>query len=433
MSATPRSTRTRRFAVTALAALTVISGAAACSKKNDDTSSGGNIRLVVDTFGDFGYDDLIKQYEADHKGITIELRKTAQLNDYRPKLVRYLATNKGAGDVVGLEEGILNEFKVNPNNWVDLKPLVGDKTGQYIDWKYQTGFTADGKLMGLPTDVGGLAVCYRRDLFQAAGLPVEREAVSALWPTWEQFIATGQTYKSKTGKALLDSVTTAFSAKLFQGGDPLFYDKDDNVVADKSPSVKAAWDLATQLADAGITAKAKTWSKEWEGGFKNGTFAVTFCPSWMQGIVKGNSGDGNSGKWDLANVPGGAGNWGGSWLSVPTQSKHPKEAAALAEYLTNAKSQVAAFKKAGPLPTNLQALQDPDFQGFTNPYFNNAPVGKIFGAGAQAIKPVYLGPKFQAIKEQAFEPAMQAYEAGTLGKDAAWTQATNDAKTKGAL
>jgi cellobiose transport system substrate-binding protein len=432
-AAARRANRRRgTLAVYALVALTVLGMSAACSKsKNSDKP--GTVHLVVDTFGDFGYDDLIKQYETDHKGITIELRKTAQLNDYRPKLVRYLATNKGAGDVVGLEEGILNEFKLNTNNWVDLKPLVGDKSGQYLDWKYQAGFTADGKLMGLPTDVGGLAVCYRRDLFQAAGMPVDREAVSALWPTWEKFIEAGQAYKSKTGKAMLDSVTTAFSAKLFQGGDPLFYDKDDNVVADTSPSVRAAFDLSTSLADAGITAKAKTWSAEWNAGFKNGTFAVTFCPSWMQGIVKANSGDENSGKWDVATVPGGAGNWGGSWLAVPTQSKHQAEAAKLAEFLTSAKSQVAAFKKAGPLPTNKTALADPDFVNFTNPYFNNAPVGKIFGAGAVAIKPVYLGPKFQAIKEQAFEPALQAYEAGQLSKDAAWTQATTDAKAKGAL
>jgi cellobiose transport system substrate-binding protein len=426
------TSRRRKLAAVALAvALTALGAVAACSKSKSEKP--GTVHLVVDTFGDFGYDDLVKQYEASHPGTTIELRKTAQLGDYRPKLVRYLATNKGAGDVVALEEGILNEFKINPNNWVDLKPIVGDKSGQYIDWKYQAGFTADGKLMGLPTDVGGLAVCYRRDLFQAAGLPTDRDQVSALWPNWDGFIQTGQKYRTATGKAMLDSVTTAFSAKLFQGGNPLFYDQSDNVVVDTSPSVKAAWDLATSMVDANITAKAKTWSDAWSAGFKNGTFAVTFCPSWMQGIVKGNSGDENSGKWDLASVPGGAGNWGGSWLSVPTQSKHPKEAAKLAEFLTSATSQVAAFKKAGPLPSNLEALKNPDFINYTNPYFNNAPVGKIFGEGALAIKPVYLGPKHQAIKEQAIEPALQAYEAGTLSKDKAWEQAVADAKTKGAL
>jgi cellobiose transport system substrate-binding protein len=40
-------------------------------------------------------------------------------------------------------------------------------------------------------------------------------------------------------------------------------------------------------------------------------------------------------------------------------------------------------------------------------------VGAIFGAGAKTLKPVTLGPKHQAVKERAFEPQLQAYEAGS--------------------
>ena len=116
---------------------------------------------------------------------------------------------------------------------------------------------------------------------------------------------------------MLDSVTTASSAIMFQAGGDLFYDAEDNIVADKSPAVKQAWDTSIKMVDANITAKTATWSPEWSAGFKQGTFAATFCPSWMLGIVEGNSGAENKGKWDVAGVPGGAGNWGGSWLAVP--------------------------------------------------------------------------------------------------------------------
>jgi len=386
MGVTPRR---RTFAVAALAAITAIGGLTACTKKSDEPSTPGEIKLVVDTFGEFGYDDLVKQYESSHPGIKIELRKTAQLGDYRPKLVRYLATNKGAGDVTALEEGIITEFKANAANWVDLS--------QYV------GFASD------------------------------RDAVSALWPTWDKFIEVGQQYRTKTGKGLLDTVTTAFSASLSQVGGDLFYDKDFNVVADTSPAVKQSWDLALKLADAKITAKTNTWSAEWQAVFQQGTFAATLCPSWMLGIIEQNSGAANKGKWDVAAVPGGGGNWGGSWLSVPTQSKHPKEAAELAAFLTNADSQVAAFKAKGPLPSNLKALDNADFQAYQNPYFNNAPVGKIFGEGAKTLKPVTIGPKHSSVKERAFEPALQAYEAGRLSAQAAWDQAIKDAKVQGAF
>jgi cellobiose transport system substrate-binding protein len=432
-----RKHRLRSVAAVALVALTALGAAAACSSKSP-TPGAKPDKLVVDTFGEFGYDDLVKAYEQ-QTGIKVELRKTAQLGDYRPKLVRYLATGQGAGDVVALEEGIINEFKINPANWVDLKPLVGDLSSQYLPWKYELGKGADGKLIGLPTDVGSLAVCYRRDLFQAAGLPADRDAVSALWPTWDKFIQTGVAYRQKTGKGMLDSVTTAASAIIFQVGGESFYDKDLNLyksdgktlVASTSPAVKTAWDTSVQMVQANITAKTATWSDEWSAGFKNGTFAATFCPSWMTGIVEGNSGPDNKGKWDVAAVPGGSGNWGGSWLSVPTQSKYPAEAAKLAAFLTNAQSQVAAFKLKGPLPTNLSALANPDFQSYKNAYFNDAPTGKIFGGSVVNIKPLVLGPKHGAVKEKALEPALQGLEKGTLTADAAWKQFLNDVPIQG--
>jgi len=429
--------RLRQVAAVALVAITALGAAAACSKKADDTSSKPD-KLIVDTFGEFGYDDLVKAYEQ-QTGIKVELRKTAQLGDYRPKLVRYLATGKGAGDVVALEEGIINEFKINPANWVDLQPIVGDKSADYLKWKYELRKSPDGKLIGLPTDVGSLAVCYRRDLFKAAGLPDDRDAVSALWPTWDKFVEAGQKYRTATGKGMLDSVTTAASAVMFQVGGDIFYDKDNQLfaadgktlVASTSDAVKQAWATALKLVDANVTAKTATWSTEWSAGFKNGTFAATFCPSWMTGIVKDNSGAENAGKWDVASVPGGSGNWGGSWLSVPTQSKHQKEAAELAAFLTSATSQVSAFKLKGPLPTNLKALQDPAFQAYTNEYFNNAPTGKIFGGSVANIKPVNLGPKHGNVKEKAFEPALQAYEQGKVSATAAWEQFLKDVPLQG--
>jgi len=438
MSVTKR--RLRQAAAVALVATVALGAAAACSK--DEPKGAKPDKLVVDTFGEFGYDELVKTYEQ-QTGIKVELRKTAQLGDYRPKLVRYLATGKGAGDVVALEEGIINEFKINPANWVDLAPLVGDKSAEYLPWKYQLGKAPDGKLLGLPTDVGSLAVCYRKDLFQAAGLPADRDAVSALWPTWDAFIETGKKYRTATQKGMLDSVTTAASAIIFQVGGDSFYDKDfnlyageskpENLVAAKSPAVKSAWDTALKMVDANITAKATTWSSEWSAGFKTGTFAATFCPSWMTGIVQDNSGADNKGKWDVAAVPGGGGNWGGSWLAVPSQSKYPEEAAKLATFLTNASSQVAAFKLKGPLPTSLQALSNPDFQAYKNPYFSDAPTGKIFGGSVAAIKPLTLGPKHGAVKEKAFEPALQGYEKGTLTADAAWKQFLTDVPIQGAF
>jgi cellobiose transport system substrate-binding protein len=51
--------------------------------------------------------------------------------------------------------------------------------------------TPDGKsLIGLPTDTGGLAICYRQDLFAKAGLPTDPAKVSAMFTTWDDYVAT---------------------------------------------------------------------------------------------------------------------------------------------------------------------------------------------------------------------------------------------------
>lgn len=126
--------------------------------------------------------------------------------------------------------------------------------------------------------------------------------MSALWPDWDSFLQTGRTYKQGSGgKAFIDSVTAVADAALFQQGADLFYDKENNIIAGTSPAVKTAWDTAVSMAD--ISAKVATWSPEWSAGFKQGSFAATFCPSWMLGIVADNSGEENKGKWDVAAVP----------------------------------------------------------------------------------------------------------------------------------
>src|SRR5690606_29142856 len=100
-------------------------------------------------------------------------------------------------------------------------------------------------------------------LFQEAGLPTDRDEVSALWPTWEEFIEVGKQYREATGKALLDSVTTAMSARIVQTGGEIYYTADydlykgapekENLVAANSQAVADAWDLAEAMVEADIT------------------------------------------------------------------------------------------------------------------------------------------------------------------------------------
>jgi cellobiose transport system substrate-binding protein len=142
----------------------------------------------------------------------------------------------------------------------------------------------------------------------------------------------------------------------------------------------------------------------------------------MLGVIKGDAGDALSGKWDVAKAPGAGGNWGGSFLAVTKQSKHAAEAADLVKFLTSPDSQLAVFKQVNNLPSSPKVYSDPDFQAFKDPYFNNAPVGKIFGDGATALKPVYLGSKNNDVRT-AVEATLQAVEQGQKTPADAWALA----------
>ena len=77
------------------------------------------------------------------------------------------------------------------------------------------------------------------------------------------------------------------------------------------------------------------------------------CPSWMLGVIEGNAA-GVKG-WDIANTfPGGGGNWGGSFLTVPTQGKNQDAAKKLADWLTAPEQQIKAFKAKGTFPSQVR-------------------------------------------------------------------------------
>ena len=75
----------RRLAAVALAAATVLLVTAGCGG-GDDATSDGPVTLIVDVFGQFGYDELYKQYKAEHPDVKIVERGTGiGLDEYSPE------------------------------------------------------------------------------------------------------------------------------------------------------------------------------------------------------------------------------------------------------------------------------------------------------------------------------------------------------------
>ncbi|MEU6753597.1 extracellular solute-binding protein [Spirillospora sp. NPDC046719] len=424
----------RRGLGTAMAVLLAGGLAAACGGDDKKDSDSGPVTLTVDVFGEVGYDQLYKQYEQSHPGVTIKQRKVSDLDTYKPRIQQWMATGSGAGDVVMLEEGILPLYMQQRAKFLNLFDYGGKALqDKFLPWKWQMGVSPDGKqLVGLGTDVGPLAMCYRTDLFKKAGLPTDREEVGKLWPTWDAFLQTGQKFQQKvSGTKWLDGPTAVFRATVLQnaGAGPgySFFDKDDKFVFDTNPAVKQAFDTSLKFEESKLTSDMSIFTPPWQAGLKRDTFATVPCPSWMLGGIEQFSGPSGKGKWDVATTPGGSGYWGGSWLAVPKQTKHPKQAAALAEFLTSPQGQTGAYAAANTFPSSPQAEQDPAVAGSKNAYFNDAPAGKIFGDLVASVKPVHLGPKNEDVRA-AVENVLISVGQGKVKPDEAWSKAVEAAK-----
>ena len=403
----------------------------ACSGSKADQNADGTITLTVSAFGKFGYDSLYKEFEKSHPKIKVVESNEGDLGKYNTQLIQRIAAGSGAGDVVAVEEGQIANFLQSADKFVNLqKHGIAAETGNWLDWKYAAATTADGtSTIGYGTDVGGLAMCYRRDLFAKAGLPTDRQAVAALWPTWDDFIAVGGKFVNgihDPKRKFIDGATNTYNSILRQGASETYFDKSNALIVESNPAVKGAWDTALKISDAGLSAKLKAFSPEWNAGFKNGAFATIACPAWMTGYIEDQAGAEEAGKWDITTVPGGAGNWGGSYLAVPTQSKHQAEAVELAKFLTSADGQLAAFRAVGNLPSNPTLYGDAALKDAKNTYFSNAPVGQIFAAGAKSLKPCFLGAKNQPVRD-AIESALRAVENGQRDPAEGWAEAVKSA------
>jgi cellobiose transport system substrate-binding protein len=403
--------------------------ATACGSSDAGTTPDGKIELTVATFNEFGYEDLFKEYEAAHPNIKITHRKTGQGNPHHQNLFTKLGAGSGLADVEAIEEGYRAQVMAKSGQFNDLKEIGPKDLGEdrWLKWKVDAVKTKDGKLIGYGTDIGPLAMCYRKDLLQAAGLPSDPEGVKALFATWESYFEAGDKYVKATGKPWFDSAAQNMNAMVNQL--PVgYFDKDDKLVIDSNPDIRKAYDLVTKAVQGGQSAKLQAWSPEWENGFKQSAFATKTCPSWMLGVIEGNAGPEHKGKWAVtAAFPGGGGNWGGSYLTVPKQSKHPKEAAELAAWLTAPEQQIKAFVAKGTFPSQVKALDAPELLAKTNEYFD-VKAGELFAAQAKKVgQAQYKGPADGQIQDTVMSNALQSVEQGKSPDDG-WKAAVEGAQ-----
>jgi len=423
-----KSTALISAALLSIGALGVISPAQAVVDCTGATVDSATCTVVtIKTFGDVIQPALVSDYRKLHPEIKLSIMKSDldALNG-TGLYTQCAAGGAGSPDIAAVEISYSGFWRAYPQCFIDMRTLrttVGNKSAtdlkkDYLAWRWEQGVGYNDSVIGIPTDVGGLEVAYRWDLFKAKGLPYKRADVSKAWDTWPKFIAFGKRYMAKVSAAdkkknigFMDNAATIYAAIMNQG--TMKYYKNNGTDAGQlvyktNPQVKLAFNTTITAAKAGIGTRIGQFSSDWNVGMTKGTFAVMLAPAWMMDYIKGQAPT-TRGKWDIADIPGGGGNQGGSQLTMPIKKAgmpdHKQEAWDFITWYLAPAQQLKVFQIYGLFPSTPSLYTDPDLVGFKDPFFNNAPTGAIYADGVKKLKPIFEG-KLQRCIDMAMGSAL---------------------------
>ncbi len=391
------------------------------------------ITLTVSVFNEMGYENVIAGYTELNPNVEVKLDRAATSDEAREKYMTGLAAGSGMADVAAVEVDWLPEIMENADLLTDL--TSDSVKGRWLDWKVAQATTPDGKLVGYGTDIGPEGVCYRADLFEKAGLPTDRDEVAkALGSTWDDYFNLGKQFVAKSDSAWFDSADAIFQGMVNQLENPFSSTMPEETLIplEENTQIKSIYDQIIKAAqDDKLSANLQQWQPDWQNAFQNNGFATMLCPGWMLGVIEGNA-KGVEG-WDIAPAfPGGGGNWGGSFLTVPAQGAHVEEAKKLADWMTAPEQQIKAFKDKGTFPSQVEALTSQDLLSVTNAFFNDAPTGQILADRAKAVTVVpFKGPNYFAYRA-AISNAINRVDVDKSANAAdSWATAAADIKALG--
>lgn len=372
-------------------------GGGSSSEETDNTKEGTEstekIELSFWSLGTTNYEDLAKEYTKEHPNITFKFQNTSDQTAHHNNLTTALSAGSGAPDIFQLEIAFMERFINNQDKFYNLYDLgAKDLEGNYLEWKWKQATSVDGSFqLGLPTDIGPTVVYYRTDLAEQAGLPKDPDGFSGAIDSWDKFASVAKDFTSKTGKPFADLTDLVYNGVRDQSPDQIYFNKEDgSFIGDTNPQVRKAYDFTVKGIQEGWIGNWILWSPEWQKAINDGDFGVMLGPAWIAGTIR-NAKD-TAGKWQIAQLPEGAGNWGGSFLTLPKEGKHSKEAYEFISWVLNKENQLKSFKDSGLFPSIPAVYSEPSFTEEKDEFFGGQVISEAYAKSAERIKPVYYGP-----------------------------------------
>jgi lactose/L-arabinose transport system substrate-binding protein len=384
---------------------------------------------------------VLKDFTTEYPDITLNIVEIPA-NDVYQKLPIAISAGTGAPDVSLIEDSALGRF-IALGGLMDLTDKVAPYKDKMIPYKW-TQATKDGKVYGMPWDIGPVVTYYRRDIFKAAGLPDDPEGVSKIVATWDSYLAACKTIKEKT-KHLCFPLSAAkndarwYEVMLWQQG--LGYVSADGKVTVDSPENIATLEKLGEFFKAGVVADQESWNQNWYDTFnkKDEGVASTVMASWMGGFMRTWLAPDTKGLWGVALMPAmkdgqpRAANDGGSDFVIPDQSQNKDAAWAFIEYaLGRPDVAVKVFKATDFFPALTETYKDPAFKE-EDAYFGGQVVRTFYADVAGKIPQATIyGQYYQEINGYV-STAIQKFATGAMSAADALKEAANQTRQQTGL
>ncbi len=331
-----------------------------------------------------------EKFKESHPDVEFQFEEMGTEQIYT-KLATTLNTGKGLADVILLEgEQVSGYASKYPEGFADLSDIV--EKDDYLPVKMGE-VTVNDKVVGFPWDAGPVALFYRTDYFEQAG--VNPEDIK----TWDDFIEAGKkvtaTCKTPSGEPVkmlpISPNSSNFWKMLLTEKGAGYFDAEGNTSVN-SPEALECMEMAKKIYDAEIALNYTDWA-EYEGVVVNQSVATIPEAVWMIGTIK-DKGPDQSGKWGVMNLPAFPGEEisgstnGGSDIVIPATSANVDLAKEFVKFaMTDVDLQADGFVNYGLFPSYIPAY---DAEVFTEPdeFFGGQKIYETF---------IELGKKVPAV------------------------------------
>ncbi|RWP94310.1 ABC transporter substrate-binding protein [Mesorhizobium sp.] len=321
----------------------------------------------------------IEGFNKQFPDIKVTVQDLGNQPTYDKSIAGCAAGGEGLPDIVTIENGEAeNYWNQFPDCFVDLHTLgyTAEDQAKFPDFK-RTELEVEDKAYAMPWDSGPVAMYYRRDFYEKAGVD------PASIKTWDDFIAAGKKIQAANPGVTMTNADFNGDSEFFrmianeQGC--AYFAADGQSITVNQPGCVASMTKIKEMKDAGIITSA-----DWGTKITNNTadkVASQMYGGWYEGTIRTESPDG-SGKWGVYLMPSltadgpRAANLGGSSLAITSVSNNKEAAYAYLKYaLATNEGQIAMLKGFGLVPSLISALDDP-YVSEGQPYWGGQAVWK---------------------------------------------------------